>query len=417
MRISQRSIVFMCLVFVFFADFWGLRYFFQNRVQELAQLVIILLFLYGGFSAAFLIKKRDLNLGRWVLFTALFLGYIMLLPAYLFSRYFNVSMIPSVLASREFLVVLICPTLWFLYRIGVTREEIERALIVALLGITCSYLIFRYTINLESWYFSGDIYKSSMVTYDFRGYRLKPPTIALHLLFYVAVVQVFNVSGFRFLQWFLVILLAGWAIYIQGGRSANVGIVAGIFAFYIFFKTKHRIPLLIFAFPALAFGLLYLGYSFIENMSELSHGVLDVRARSYQIGFNAWQKHFLFGVGKSSNFTLTDAQVFWKWFDPTDIGLLGVAYRYGTFGVMLYILGEVILLLRLVVTHFSLRELGLPGNVIVIACIMKLCADLLKYLLTVDYLTTPGLLLASIIISLTSIAKYEMKINHKQYLR
>jgi hypothetical protein len=59
-------------------------------------------------------------------FHFIFLAYAFFFPAQRFSVNASVAIVPSLFVSREFLISMLCPALYFLYRLGFEVERIEK---------------------------------------------------------------------------------------------------------------------------------------------------------------------------------------------------------------------------------------------------------------------------------------------------
>jgi len=256
MKIKARSIVLFSIGIVFFAALGGGKYFLSNRLQELGILLALLLFFYSAVLAGLNVKSRDLNWSFWFFAPFIFISYTMIIPAYTFSTNNGVAMLPSVAACREYLVVFIGPALYFLYRLGLTAQEIERTLVNTLVVLALSYVFFYFTMNLEAAYFSPDHAISSLVTFDpWRGYRLRPPTVAMFLVTLLTPIKLFYAkSAIARLWWVFVlaVLLFIWGINLQ--RAAMGSLVLSVLVYHFMFAKKYRMGLLFASLPIIIAG-------------------------------------------------------------------------------------------------------------------------------------------------------------------
>ena len=174
MRFNLSSLVLVALSFAIFAGLGGGKFFMHNRIQELGIAVILGLFLLAFYLSAF-----RLSSGQWFLWVSTclsFVVFIMVFWSMIFSFKANQSFLPSLLASREFLLLLIAPAIYLLYRSGLQLDKIGYALVAGLVLAAFSYLFFYFTLDLKAAYFSDDQFTHHLVTFDEeRGFRLKPP--------------------------------------------------------------------------------------------------------------------------------------------------------------------------------------------------------------------------------------------------
>ena len=187
-RISFSALISVAIFIVFYTGLQGGRYFLANRIQELGLLMAMILFFYGAIVASLHVRDKDLKWNWWFFTTVLLVAYTFVLPGYVFSVNANVSMLPSVLAGRGYLIIFFGPALYFLYRLGYSPEQMERVFIAALVFLALNYMFHYFRLDLRATYFSADHTVASLVTHDdWRGYRLKPSS---HALFTISILGI-----------------------------------------------------------------------------------------------------------------------------------------------------------------------------------------------------------------------------------
>ena len=168
----MRDAALFMLFIVIYTSLEGAQYFLRNRLQELGILFTLILFLYGSLLAALNVRQKDLT---WSFRVFLSLGltlYLLIIPAYIYSINTGASLLPSILAARRFLFILICPAIYFLYRAGLTPRSIEKVIYTCLAAIVVSYVLHYLRIDLHAVYISEGHPLSSVVSFDlWRGYR------------------------------------------------------------------------------------------------------------------------------------------------------------------------------------------------------------------------------------------------------
>ena len=409
-KISVRHIIFFALVIIVFTSFQGARYILNNRLQELGLLFTFILFIYSSTLAALNDRRQDLNWSKWVFFTIAFVGYFMVVPAYLWSKHTGAAMLPSVLAGRQLMILFLAPTLYFLYRIGITTKELERAFFTGLILVVISYIFFRYTVPIQEWWTSSNRHLRSLVVWDaWRGYRLVMPSAAMFLALIIAPVQIFKTKGAlsKFI-WLVTFFCAIHATILMQGRSMIAMIILGTLSYHIFFAYRYRLSLFVLIIPGFIF-LFGLGIDvYFKQMEELYRQGEGVRFHSYTSAFEYIKKYPLLGVGMDSKVTISEQMFMYKLFDASDIGIVGIMFRFGLFGGAVYIFCVLFLCVRSVTTHWSMRESLGYSSPLLIALIIKTTSDFLNVLLSFTYLFIPGLLIASIVISFTAIYRQEI---------
>ncbi len=410
-RLKIRHIIFFALVVIVFTSFQGARYILNNRLQELGIFLAFVLFFYSSTLAALNCNSQNLNWSKWVLFTLGFVTFLMVVPAYLWSQHTGATMLPSVLAGRQLMILFLAPTIYFLYRIGFTVEELENAFYTGLILVVISYIIFRYTVPIQEWWVSSNRHLKALVVWDaWRGYRLVMPDDAMFLAVIIAPLQIFNSRNGAFLKliWIIAFLCAMHAIILMQGRSMIAMIILGTLGYHVFFAYKYRLSLFVLIIPGFIF-LFGLGVDvYFKEMEELYRQGEGVRFHSYTSAFEYIKKYPLLGVGMDSKTTVSEQMFMYQLFDASDIGIVGVTFRYGLIGGLVYILCVLTMCVRSVSTHWNYRESFGYFNPLLIALIIKTTSDFLNILLSFKYLFIPGLLIASIVISFTAIYRQEI---------
>jgi len=158
----------------------GGKYWFSNRFQEIGIALTLAIFLYAAIRLA--LSKQPMRWAWWFWSTPLLVFYLMVSPSLSFSLIEATAFAPSFFGTREFLILFLAPAIYFIYKVGYPIERIERMFVIGLILIVFNYLFHYFRIDLPSAYFSSG-YTSYLVTYDeWRGYRLKPPLIALVII-------------------------------------------------------------------------------------------------------------------------------------------------------------------------------------------------------------------------------------------
>ncbi len=73
--------------------------------------------------------------------------------------------------------------------------------------------------------------------------------------------------------------------------------------------------------------------------SAIKHfsGEDGVRSISYKIAWDNFIENIIFGYDQVSTYTKTYQELFWYEFSPSDLGIVGIAFKYGLIGLGLYI--------------------------------------------------------------------------------
>lgn len=388
----------------------GAKYFLSNRLQELGILISIGLFLAASFTAAVVVRDQDLKWSWWFFLTLVFVGYSVILPGFVFSSSFDAPALPSILASREFLGVFIGPALWFLYRCGTPVERIERVFLFILIALLLSYLFHYFRMDLAATLRSSDHTVAGLVSYDpWRGYRLRPPNTALFLATIISPALIIQArSNNERLIWvftFLICLFV-WSLFLS--RAAAATILVSAILYHLFFSSKQRLALLFVALPIILPAATLGFQSFLNHLESL--GPFDgVRYVSYNLAWSQFMEQPLLGYGQDSNVALTFQEVLWKYFFPMDIGIVGVAFKYGITGTLIYLFFSIYLIVRLATVNWLHKKAYGHSNLLLVGLLILFTSFILNIVLSPNLLRITGSSLASIAIALTAIWKHKIK--------
>ena len=405
MKIGGRSLISVSLFIALYTGFQGGRYFFANRVQEIGILCVLALFIYGAVMTAFKTTKKELNWNWWFFATIFMIAYTFVLPAYLFSVNANVAMLPSLFASREFLLIFLCPSLYYCYKLGYTVEEIEDIFIKTLVALILSYLFHYYRMDLRAAYFSTDHAVAGLVTFDpWRGYRLKTPSFAFYLLTVMAPMFVyFSDKTSKKITWIVMcfLLVHIWILVAQ--RSMMATLILSVVAYNVMFAEKTRLGVFFFILPGALIGIwIGVGEAF-DHLSKLDPETDGVRFKSYMIAWDSIQDHPLFGFGQQSNSTLTEQKIFWYKFFSADLGIIGITFKYGFVGAFVYIAISVYMIQRMINTLWLYKKTYKKINPILLALLVVYLAFTINIALTPAFTYIPGITAGSFGIALSSI--------------
>ncbi|MDM8536491.1 O-antigen ligase family protein, partial [Desulfobacterales bacterium HSG17] len=360
MRIPVKLLISSALILFFYGALQGGFYFMKNRVQELAIAAGLGLYVYTAIQAAFSVK--NIRWSWWAISAPLFSLFIVINFGIVFAVNTGESPVPSILASRYFLLIFIIPVIYFLYHLGYTLKEIEQIFYISLVILLLNYVFHYFRIDLKAAYFSTDHFTASLVTYDeWRGYRLKPPMFVTFIVLLHSGMSLFTrLRPIIVLRSFLLIGLTCYILLINMSRASLAAIFLSMSLYPIFFSRPNRINLLVLGVPS---GLLVFFFIIaILLQAIVAHFTSDwsfqVRMKSWEIALSNFAEHPIFGFGQASYYTKSYQDLFGKKFFPSDLGIIGVAFKYGLVGVASFIFYNFYILYRLMRVNWLFRKLN-----------------------------------------------------------
>jgi hypothetical protein len=383
MKIPVTLIISFALLIALFAGFQGGRYFMKNRFQEIGIASAMFLFIYAGVQTAFISQKMRWN---WWFFTPILL-ILFIIGCYSLIFAFNAKtpIFPSMMASREFLLIFIAPSVYMLYRSGLTLQQIERIFIATLVILLFNYLFHYFHMDLKAAFFSDDPTIHHLVSYDeWRGFRLKAPTYPIIILMLYSIMRFFQPASIKIkLGCLLCLLLCGYVGSLVLARAVAATLILAIFLYPFCFSRPNRINLMVLVLPIGIFAF-YFTFDFIIHHFQ-SAGGGEIRLDSYKIAWDNFLRHPFLGFGQSSGYSKTYQDIFGPKFFPSDLGIIGMAFKYGIVGIGLYIYFDFFLLLRLTKVNWFYRKLKGMHHPLVLALVIFFIS------LTINIFLQPGL--------------------------
>ena len=324
-----------------------------NRLQELGILCSLLVFALGAWLALFRLPQSEWK--RWVYTPVFLVGGIMVVWSAVFALRFGENMLFCLFASREFLLAFIGPAMYLICCSGYEHQRLERVLWFALFALMLNYLYFYFTLDLKETFFSNDHTVSNLVTYDeWRGFRLKPPLFAIMLALLAGMVLIFNATGF--LQRLFALALVALACFIWSivmFRSTLATMLLSVALYPLFLAGRNRVAWMVLVLPL---GLIAFPYLFEVAMDRfLSADGGSIRLKSFQIALDHIPQYFLFGAGEDNSYGRTYQDLFAFYFYPSDLGFIGITFKYGVIGACLYLYVHMTIWLRLLRGNWDYR--------------------------------------------------------------
>lgn len=335
LSLNLHAVVALLFFIALFSGFQGGRYFMANRLQELGIASCLALYLLGAWRSAFVLQIEEWR--RWVFGPALLIFGIMGVSALVFAWRYGGSVLFSFFSAREFMLGFLAPGVYLLGRTGTPLALWAHITWLAIAALILNYLYFYFTLDLQAAFFSGDHTISNLVTYDeWRGFRLKPPLFAI-MIGLLAALKLLAGPGPRkgLLLALLVLALGAYIWSIVQFRATLATMALAVACYPLFLRSKTQISWLLVLTPLGLLCLPAIAWWFTEFFLGADGG--NIRAKAYAAGLEHIAGHALLGAGEDSAYGLSYQDIVAPYFYPSDIGLVGVAYKYGLVGTLLYL--------------------------------------------------------------------------------
>lgn len=399
--LNIQPLVYALLFLAVFAGCQGGRYYMANRLQELGIASSLGLMVLGTWRGFF-----QLDLGTWktwVLTPLCMILGIMIISSLAYYINFGGNPLYSFFSAREFMLAFMGPGIYLLCRTGTSLDLVEKTVRLALVALMLNYLVFYFTLDLKSLFFSTDHTLSNLVTYDdWRGFRLKPPLFAIMVGLMAAFIGVGQSR--RALPMMTSMAVMGIAIYIWSivmFRSTLVTMAFSMCLYPVIFASRNRIPMVVVMSPLILLCL-PVGFEAMLDVFIGSDGG-SLRKKSFELAFQQIPGHLLFGAGEDNAYGATYQDIVGPYFYPDDIGLVGTLYKYGVVGAFLYLFMHARIWLRLWAANIKHIEVYGRLNPLLWAIFMWLTALAFNLILNPGLAYAQGITLASIGLALASL--------------
>jgi hypothetical protein len=262
---------------------------------------------------------------------------IMIISSLAFYANYGGNALYSFFSAREFMLAFMGPGVYLLCRTGLPIAVVERTVSFALIALMLNYLVFYFTLDLKSLFFSTDHTLSNLVTYDdWRGFRLKPPLFAIMVGLMAALIGVGQSRSI--LSWVVSLSVISIAVYIWSivmFRSTLATMALAMCLYPLVFASRNRVPLVVVLSPLIILGL-PVGFELMLDVFLGSDGG-SLRKKAFELAFEQIPGHFFFGAGEDNAYGISYQDIVAPYFYPDDIGLVGTLYKYGAVGAFLYL--------------------------------------------------------------------------------
>lgn len=406
--VPGHSVVPLLLLLLFialFTGFQGGRYYAGNIAQELGILCSGLLFLIGAFMSLFHLPKVEWN--RWVVQPALLMLFIICFWGLVFYFRFGGNPLYNIMASREFFFILLAPGIYLCGRCGVSRKMIEGVIWAVIVVSMLNYLFNYVRLDLKEAFFSDNHRISSLVTYDeWRGFRLKPPLFAIMIGLLAGFSLILSrVSLGLKLFGVTLMLLSSYIWSIVMFRSTLATMLLSMLLYPVFLSRANRFQLLMVVLPLVAIATPLIVNFLYQHFTNAEGG--EVRLESYQLAFREIPNRLFFGTGEDSAFGQTYASLFGPKFFPSDLGLVGITFKYGILGLLIYLYFHFSILVKLCKTNWQhLSEHG-RSHPLIWALLIFFCAQTFNLVLNPGLAYAQGITVAAISVALSGLVLHE----------
>ena len=333
--VDLHGVELILLFIALFAGCQGGRYYLANRLQELGIASALALFALGAWRGLFRLEFREWR--RWVAAPVLLIGGIMLVSASVFALQHEGRLLHSFLSAREFLLGFLGPGVYLLCRTGLPLRSVQRVAWFSIIALMVNYLWFYTTMDLQAAFFSSDHTVSNLVTYDeWRGFRLKPPLFAIMVGLLGALMMIFQARGFWAVVFAAAVLALAahiWSIVLF--RATLATLLLALLVYPLFLARASQAARLFVLAPLILLSLPALAAHALETFQAAEGG--GIRARAFLAAFDYLHHHWLLGAGEDSAYGDSYQDIVAPYFFPSDIGLVGTAFKYGLVGVFLYL--------------------------------------------------------------------------------
>jgi hypothetical protein len=327
----------------------------------------------------------------------------MVVSSVVFALQYRGNVLFSLFSAREFLLGFIAPGLYLLIRCGLSLSAVRSAVWLALLALMVNYLFFYATLDLRAAFFSSDHTVSNLVTFDeWRGFRLKPPLFAIMLALLAGIYTLWDSrNGPRRLTAVVMILLAAYIWSIVQFRSTLATLLLAVFLYPFFLARGQQLRRVLVLSPVIILAVPYVLVLATQHFLNADGG--SIRLQAFTAALQHMPSHLVFGAGEDSAYGDSYQDIVARYFFPSDLGLVGVAYKYGLVGLFLYLFMHVKIWFALYRANIARRAAGMGGEPLLWACLLFMTAQTFNLLLNPGLAYAQGITLGALAIALAAV--------------
>lgn len=332
-----------------------------NYVQVAQLRPLSLLSLFVLFSWLALSIRFDSRWIKRIFLPAFAMLLLMVLYAYVFTLRTDAPLLPSLLSERDYAYILLGPIVYMLYLRGWKLGDFQKIFLLAIFLAVVGLAMYDIAFSSGSLLLSGSFFTLNLgeVSDQSSIYRLVN-TSALFLSVYLVrrLLQIRDAAWWGATMGAMALSTAILAISLPRGLLSSIGIALLLYA--LFLSRPDRAKFALITLPlyvvSIAITLPYFSNIFVETFGR--DRTYLARVGEARIAREQFLEYPLLGFGADSVQSLSFQDLFGQFY-PSDIGVLGVAFQFGTFGLALYLLLTVLLclgLLRLLWSHTDRLE-------------------------------------------------------------
>jgi len=335
----------------------------------------------------------------WFWIPSLIISYPMIISSTTYYLNTGSNIFYSFFATREFLIIYLAPTIFYMYKLGYPIERLEKLFVISIIIAILNYLFFYLTLDLVALKWGSHLYMSQQITFDeWRGYRLKPPTAALYLATsYFLILMMYKLGSIKKFGVIIILSMVMFCWYIVVQRSQITMLILSTILYPILFSRPSRINVLIFVLPVVFLTILL----FLGTLVEIFFEVDKIRKETYRICLEIISEKPILGFGTASWKGITYQTVLGQYFYPSDSGFIGICFKYGILGGSIYLYILLLIVVRSVKTNWHYFFYKKKINPLLIALVIWVIGTSINFLVA-ELVFMQGIYMASFIIGLTA---------------
>ena len=197
--------------------------------------------------------------------------------------------------------------------------------------------------------------------------------------------------------------------FLVKARSMAATLILSSLMYPFFFAKKQRLGLFFFALPIMLAAIGMIIMLAIEYMSSMGRGGGDaIRATTYALAIESITQNPFLGFGQQSFYTKTEQQLIWRFFSSDDIGIIGVAFKYGLIGAFVYLFMNFFILQRLIKTIWLYKHVYGHINPVMFSVLIVFIALFINLALNPALARIDGMTLGGFAIGLTSAWRHKI---------
>ena len=217
-------------------------------------------------------------------------------------------------------------------------------------------------------------------------------------------------AGSKFI-WSLLLLFTLYVWSLILARSAAATILLATLCYHIFLARRTRVGLFLTTLPILI-GVIYFSATYaLQVLSTLDPSSDGHRYKTIKYAWEYFSRYPLLGFGQQSEFSIPYTQIIHPKFYPSDVGLVGIIFKFGIVGLTLYLFFTFYSIYSLAKANWEYRKAFGRSNILLVTLIIMFLQFSIQMAISPKLDQVSGISLTAVGLALSFVWRHHLKHN------